>query len=249
MAKYRAINTRVWNDNYIFNLDPSEKLVFIYLLTNEHTNISGIYEIPLRIISIETGIENDTIERIIKRFSKDNKIYYLDGWIIVKNFILHQILNPSVKCGIEREINSLPSGIIAKIKANKQIATSLGTVWGQTGLLNLNLTLTLTKPNNINITGTTVPAYGNNLINLLVDTLKGFQNIKTLDGSIKENRQYANLLINNKLNREITNKNATDEYKNGCFKRLLEKMTEFQRIKATSFKYLYYNFNSILKNK
>ena len=45
--KQRYVNTRFWNDTYVSSLDPIEKLLFIYLLTNEHTNISGVYEPPL----------------------------------------------------------------------------------------------------------------------------------------------------------------------------------------------------------
>lgn len=125
MAKRRLIDTRFWSDNYISNLDPIEKLLFLYFLTNEKTSICGIYELPLKIMAIETGIEKEMIEKIINRFSADNKIYYIDSWIYIVNFVKHQILNPSVEQGIKNSLDAIPEKIKYKIEAFK-------TAWGQT---------------------------------------------------------------------------------------------------------------------
>jgi hypothetical protein len=56
-------------------LDPSEKLLFLYYLTNEKTDLSGMYEIPLRIVSFETGYDREMIMKIESRFSTNNKMY------------------------------------------------------------------------------------------------------------------------------------------------------------------------------
>lgn len=86
--KQRYINTRFWNDNYISELDPIEKLLFIYFITNEHTNISGIYELPQKIIGIETGIDVSMIIKIMPRL--ESRIRYIKGYVIIKNFVKHQ---------------------------------------------------------------------------------------------------------------------------------------------------------------
>lgn len=86
--KQRYINTRFWNDTYVSNLDPIEKLMFIYLLTNEHTNISGVYEVPEKIIAIETGIDVSMINKILPRI--EDRIRYVDGFVVIKNFVKHQ---------------------------------------------------------------------------------------------------------------------------------------------------------------
>lgn len=105
--KQRYINTRLWNDNYVSMLDPIEKLLFIYSLTNEHTNISGMYEVPLKIIAIETGIDVSMLNKMFSRLK--DKINYVDGFIIIKNFVKHQETDSlNVKKGILnclREIN------------------------------------------------------------------------------------------------------------------------------------------------
>jgi hypothetical protein len=117
MAKSRQINTQFWRDGYIANLDPSEKLLFLYFLTNPDTNISGVYQIPLKIIAADTGYDKEMIVKIIERFTKDGKIKYVDGWVIIINFIKHQNQkSPLVKIGIEKEMESIPSHIKEIIK-------------------------------------------------------------------------------------------------------------------------------------
>ena len=42
MAKFRYVNTRFWDDSYVAELSPLEKLAFLYLLTNSLTTIAGV---------------------------------------------------------------------------------------------------------------------------------------------------------------------------------------------------------------
>ena len=86
--KMRYLNTKFWNDSYISMLDPIEKLLFVYLLTNGHTNISGFYELPLKIMAVETGIDVSMFNKILPRL--EEKINYKKGFVIIKNFIKHQ---------------------------------------------------------------------------------------------------------------------------------------------------------------
>lgn len=111
MSKQRVINTKFWDDSYILTLDPVEKLLFLYFLTNPLTNICGAYEISLKRIAFDTGIEQDTVLKIFERFGFANKIIYKDGWIVIKNFIKNQSSNPKVDKGIIREIQELPEWV------------------------------------------------------------------------------------------------------------------------------------------
>lgn len=113
MTKERIINTRFWDDSYIGNLDPIEKLIFIYLLTNPNTNIAGIYEIQVRKIEFDTGVNKDMVIKIFERFEKDEKIYYKNNFVIIKNFIKFQHDTPKIRRGIEIIFNALPDEIKA----------------------------------------------------------------------------------------------------------------------------------------
>jgi hypothetical protein len=116
MAKNRLINTKFWTDGYILELDPAEKLLFMYLFTNSHTNICGTYELSIRLIVAETGFDTKMVEKILKRFEEDDKFYYIDGWIYVKNFVRHQSTqSPTVKKGIISEYSLVPAKIRNKI--------------------------------------------------------------------------------------------------------------------------------------
>ncbi|MDB4984424.1 MAG: phage replication protein [Patescibacteria group bacterium] len=106
------VNTKFWTDTFISSLSAIEKLLFIYLLTNPHTDISGMYEIPLNHISMETGIKIKKILIILKKFEVSEKIIYREGWICVSNFIKHQALNPSVVKGVNIGLTRAPKELI-----------------------------------------------------------------------------------------------------------------------------------------
>ena len=108
-TKSRLVNCKFWDDKYTSNLDPIEKLLFLYFLTNPLTNIIGVYEIEIRRIAFDTGIDKEMVIKIIDRFTADDKIGYYDGYIVIKNFIKFQNeKSPNVKIGIENRIRELP---------------------------------------------------------------------------------------------------------------------------------------------
>jgi len=110
-TKLRAVNTRFWEDSYILKLSDSEKLIFIYLLTNSETNLAGCYEITLEKIAFNTGIEPAKIDKILKKLEQDNKIRYVKEFIIIKNFLKHQKINKSMATNIDKTISQLPEEI------------------------------------------------------------------------------------------------------------------------------------------
>jgi hypothetical protein len=115
MAKFRIVNTRFWNDDYTSNLKVDEKLLFLYFLTNTATDICGVYELPMKTIVSDCGIRKDRIDRILEKFSTDGKIFYIDGWVVIKNFTKHQTLNPKVKLGIEAGLNKIPASVMNRL--------------------------------------------------------------------------------------------------------------------------------------
>lgn len=134
MAKQRYLNTKFWTDTYITGLDPIEKLLFLYFITNHLTNISGVYEIQLKQVAFDTGIHLDMVEKIMARFERDKKIVYRSGWVCAVNFVKHQVTNsPQVQAGIIRELKGAPKDLIPY-------------VYGIGTLLNLDLTLTELEP-------------------------------------------------------------------------------------------------------
>ncbi len=125
VAKQRIVNTKFWDDSYITRLTPTEKLLFLYLLTNPLTNISGVYELPLKRVAFDTGLSSDKAEAILKKLERDGKILSAHGWVGIVNFIKHQSLNPKIKQGILSELTHAPKSITEGIYIDYQ-ALSIG---------------------------------------------------------------------------------------------------------------------------
>jgi DNA-binding MarR family transcriptional regulator len=119
MAKNRYVNTAFWDDEYTATLDPSERYMFLYFLTNSQTNIAGIYQIQLRRIAFDTGYDQEMVKKIIDRFSRDGKLYFEMGWVIVKNFVKHQSLNPKTAAAVANLFNSYPEWLRARLDDKK----------------------------------------------------------------------------------------------------------------------------------
>lgn len=112
MSTQRYINTSFWDDSWVQELDPSEKLLYIYLLTNPLSNIAGIMELSVKRICFDTGFNADTINRILLKFEKVEKVYKYDNYIILKNFPKHQNLeSEKILKGIVDIIKKLPEDV------------------------------------------------------------------------------------------------------------------------------------------
>lgn len=139
MAKQRFVKTSFRSDQYVETLSPLTKLLFLYLLTNECANLIWIYELSIKRMVFETGIELDDLKTSLKTLEQDWKVYYLDNRVVFRSYIKHQSCTPSIVQGMIRERDLLPSFINERIQ-------SIPTLGGlRSTLLNLTL-LNLTLP-------------------------------------------------------------------------------------------------------
>lgn len=75
MAIYRNMSMSFWTDTKVTDdFTPEDRYFYLYILTNPHTNLSGCYEISMKQMSDETGYNNDTIKRLIDRFSNIHNV-------------------------------------------------------------------------------------------------------------------------------------------------------------------------------
>lgn len=109
MSKLRSVSTAFWSDPLIEELKPNEKLLFLYLITNEKTNMLGIYESSSKKMSFETGIPIKDIETILKALEGLNRIKRLGNWVLLTNFLKHQNYNPNMKKSAIAIFNNLPN--------------------------------------------------------------------------------------------------------------------------------------------
>lgn len=159
MGKVRGINTDFWTDTWVVDtLNPLDCHLFMYLLTNPATNLIGVYELSLRIMSFQVGIEKDELLRMLKRL--EPKVRYIDGWVVLRNGIKHQnYKNSNINTGIIREAETVPKHLLQHVKWPKDFGSPKPEGSKQTNLLDDSyMTQVRTKPNltKLNPTVTTV---------------------------------------------------------------------------------------------
>lgn len=108
MSKQRIVKDEIWSDDWFYELDPTEKLVWMFLLTNERGNVAGIYKISTRWASNLVGLDRNVFEEILKRFETHGKILRNGDWIVLVNFSRHQSSSPKIAAGIKRIVEDLP---------------------------------------------------------------------------------------------------------------------------------------------
>ena len=105
----RCINVRMWSDSWFEALPPDFKLVWVYLLSNEYTNMLGVYELSLKRTAYDTGLEKETLSKAFEGFAKDSKAFYLfDKWVVLPNFLKNQSLNPNMLKSAMQIYRNLP---------------------------------------------------------------------------------------------------------------------------------------------
>ncbi len=118
MSKQRYISVSFWDDEWIQTLDPSEKLLYLYLMTNPLTNIAGVYKITNRRICFDTGFNMDTVTHILRKFELAKKVYRKNEYIVIPNWPKHQRWEKSskTKTGIDSILQQLDNEILQFLK-------------------------------------------------------------------------------------------------------------------------------------
>lgn len=94
----RSVSTRFWSDSWIEELNSDEKLLWLYLLTNQNTNMLGIYELPtFKRICFETGLNVQSLSKAFEWFERIHKAFILQGkFVFMPNWVKNQSFNPNM---------------------------------------------------------------------------------------------------------------------------------------------------------
>jgi hypothetical protein len=110
MAKYRQVFTEFWRDGFVLKLTPEEKFFYLYLMTNPSTKQCGIFELPVQIMCMETGYNEDTVKKLIKRFQEYEKIKVSEDSqeIALKNWAKYNFnSSPKIKTLVDKELSTV----------------------------------------------------------------------------------------------------------------------------------------------
>jgi uncharacterized phage protein (TIGR02220 family) len=226
MSKNRYVNTGFWTDEYIEDLDPIDKYVFLYCLTNPLANIAGIYKISLSRMLFETKLEKNRLLKAFEGFKKDEKILYQDGWIACKNTIKHQKLNTNIEKGIDEIVNNSPRVIVDWVckdylntDENERLYIDFQRL--SKALNNLNINLNINSNVNLNSKEEKKPLSGkkkkenfNDKIKIIIDYL----NLKCNKKFTYKNKSY-----NSHINARLTEGFTIDNFKKVIDNKLKDK--------------------------
>jgi len=114
----RSVNTKIWSDPFFEELDKEEKLLFLYLLTNEKTNMLGIYELSMKRTISETGLSFEEIRKAFEGFERVRKAFKFDNFVFLPNWIKNQAMNKNMLKSASDAFNCLSEDIIISLKLN-----------------------------------------------------------------------------------------------------------------------------------
>lgn len=91
MTKYRSVQVSFWQDSFVLDLTPEEKYFYLYLMTNPKATQIGIYELPLKVMELETGYNRETVVKLLNRFVDYKKVVYSNETkeIMLLNWVKH----------------------------------------------------------------------------------------------------------------------------------------------------------------
>jgi len=90
MASFRTLSPSLWSDPFIEGLSAQEKLLYIYLFSNEHVNNVGYMQATLRKISFETAVPQDDVAAFLEKTDRLGKTARDGDSILCLNFVRHQ---------------------------------------------------------------------------------------------------------------------------------------------------------------
>lgn len=114
MATQRYISTSFWDDRWIRSLNPSDRYLYLYLMTNPLTTIAGIYRITIDRIAFDTGYDERTLRPMLECFKSAGKaIFHRDEWMILPSWPSHQRITArdKIRIGIDSLLLDLPDDV------------------------------------------------------------------------------------------------------------------------------------------
>lgn len=79
MGNYNPVYRSLWSNQRFSGLKPDEKLVFLYLLTNEKTQQTGIYQILLKQIACDCNLDLEPVADAVQSLIDKSLITYWEN--------------------------------------------------------------------------------------------------------------------------------------------------------------------------
>lgn len=105
-------NSSTWTDTWFQKLSVEEKLLFIYLWTNAHKNLTGLYKLGDKTMVNETGISQDLLEEALQFLSPKVEYDSQNDIVWVVKHIKHQfmkrgLISPTIVKKMVKDLNEI----------------------------------------------------------------------------------------------------------------------------------------------
>lgn len=110
MARYKTIDIRIWLDEKFLSLDEGTQLLFIYLLTSQHTTSIGTLSLPAHVIAAWLQKDIDTVSKRLDILSQNGLIKVSSvGLVWIRNYLKYNPpANPKVASGYCKFFDEMP---------------------------------------------------------------------------------------------------------------------------------------------
>lgn len=116
--KSRILFGNLYKAEEFAELSVQEKLLAIYLMTNESIGLVPAYKLNKREISFWLGLDQNKIDTLVKKLERIG-VYEMDGYVILcnsySNYIYHMGIDNKNKKAMEKEFALLPTNIQKKL--------------------------------------------------------------------------------------------------------------------------------------
>lgn len=110
MAIYRQIHTTYWKDRRVGDWEQSQKLFYLYLLTNDATTQCGVYEFNQRYAQVDLDMNKKEIKEHLDFLVKEKRIIYSDETeeLMITNWLKYNSArSPKVAAVVDKELKNI----------------------------------------------------------------------------------------------------------------------------------------------
>lgn len=87
MSNRKHLDDRIWDDSFFLELNPAQKCLFLFYLTNPSLSLCPIFEISEKMVLLRTQLEKKEFEKAKQLFSQKGKIFFYENWVFLPNFM------------------------------------------------------------------------------------------------------------------------------------------------------------------
>ena len=135
--KTQNVKSLTWTDSRFKKLSRDGKLLWLYFMTSERSNMAGVFESSIDLIFDETGLDSAEFPVALKELAINGMAWHFNNYVILKNrWQYNNLENSKIVKGISNTIVDIPDSVkIFILELDNELTWAIDTVF------NVNLKL------------------------------------------------------------------------------------------------------------